>query len=45
MAKTLITFLGTGPQELRAKRQYREATYKFDNNETYETPFIAAALS
>ena len=45
MAKTLITFLGTGKQELRAKRQYREAKYKFDNNETYETPFIAAALS
>jgi len=47
VARVLISALGTGPLDKDvSQRIYKTAHYKFfDNNESYETPFVAAALS
>lgn len=48
MAKVLISFLGTGPNNKdknKAERSYRPATYKFEDGEEKKTSFVADALA
>lgn len=46
MSRVLVSFLGTSRIEKKEAgyRQYLQANYKFDNGDSYESPFIAVAL-
>lgn len=48
MAKVLISFLGTGPDNKdkgRAERQYRPATYRIEDTDYKDTSFVAEAIA
>lgn len=48
MAKVLISFLGTGPDNKdkgRAERQYRPATYHIEDTDYKDTSFVAEAIA